>query len=120
MPISIFSHKTSPLESLVKYLKENYNLKLSQIALLLNRDHRTIWTTYDSAVKKRKEPFSKKKRDYFIDIEKFSNRRISILEIVCNFLSELGFSTTQISSLLNKHRNTIWSALSRYKNKQIG
>ncbi len=117
IPITIFSHKTSPLESLVKYLKENYNLKLSQIALLLNRDHRTIWITYDSAYKKIKEPFSKKKRDYFIDIEKFSNRRISVLEIVCNHLTELGFSITQISSLLNKHRNTIWSVLSRYKKK---
>ena len=92
---------------------------MSQIALLLNRDHRTIWVTYDSAVKKIKEPFSKKKHDYFIDIEKVSNRKYSILELVCNHLLELGFSTTQISSLLNKHRNTIWSALSRHKNKLI-
>ncbi len=95
-------------------------LKISQIALLLNRDHRTIWTTYHSAIKKIKEPFPKKRRDYFIDVNEFSNRNYSILEIVCTHLLELGFSITKISKLLNKHRNTVWSALFRYKNKETG
>lgn len=53
VPISIFSNrKLSILESLVSYLKKTQNLKLSQIASLLNRDQRTIWTSYSRARKK--------------------------------------------------------------------
>ena len=53
IPISIFSNrKLSILESLVSYLKDTQNLKFSQIAVLLNRDQRTIWTSYSRARKK--------------------------------------------------------------------
>lgn len=53
VPISIFSNrKLSILESLVSHLKEVQNLKLSQIASLLDRDPRTIWTLYSRARKK--------------------------------------------------------------------
>ena len=41
------------LEVLVEYLKENHNLNYHEIAILLNRDDRTIWTVYQRALKKR-------------------------------------------------------------------
>ena len=46
--------KFSILESVVKHLVEDHNLKFSQIADLMNRDDRTIWTVY-SRVKKKVE-----------------------------------------------------------------
>ncbi len=47
IPLSIFKdRKFSVLESLVKYLKEEFQLKYSEIGLLLNLDQRTIWTVY--------------------------------------------------------------------------
>jgi len=50
IPISIFSNRRlSILESLVIYLKETQNLKFSQIAVLVERDDRTIWTVYKRA-----------------------------------------------------------------------
>ncbi len=53
IPISIFSvSKLSILESLVSYLKEVQNLKFYQIAGLLDRDQRTIWTVYSRARRK--------------------------------------------------------------------
>jgi len=53
IPISIFSsRRLSILESLVSYLKETQNFKLSKIASLLDRDPRTIWTLYARARKK--------------------------------------------------------------------
>ena len=53
IPISIFSNdKLSTLETVVKYLKENVALKLVDIATLLNRDQRAIWTTYNNSKKK--------------------------------------------------------------------
>lgn len=53
--ISIFSNrKFSILESLVKFLKEEHNMTYHEIAVLLNRNDRTIWTVY-SRVKKKAE-----------------------------------------------------------------
>jgi len=92
-------------------------LKFSEIAQLLNRDDRTIWLTYSNAIKKIKEPFEQKEKEIFIDVFAFSQRKFSVLEIVCNHLISLGFSISKIAILLNKHRNTIWSVCSRFKKK---
>jgi len=43
----------SVLEAIVEYLKSNENLSFHEIALLINRDDRTIWTVYDRVKKKR-------------------------------------------------------------------
>ena len=53
LPISIFNDKLSILEAAVSYLKDHYHLKFSQIAKIVNKDDRTIWTTYKRAVNKR-------------------------------------------------------------------
>lgn len=50
IPLNIFSNNLSPLESLVFYLKQTHSLH--KIAVILNRDDRTIWTTYDRAKRK--------------------------------------------------------------------
>ena len=52
VPISIFLDKLSALESVVLYLKEEFSLNYHEIALLLKRDDRTIWTVYQRARKK--------------------------------------------------------------------
>lgn len=53
VPLEIFSNERfSPLEAVVAYLKEEKNLSFHEIALLLSRDDRTIWTTYMRAKKK--------------------------------------------------------------------
>ena len=56
VPIKIFSNqKLSALESIVVYLKEKFSLNYSQVAVLLNRDKRTVWTVYQRAKKKNAE-----------------------------------------------------------------
>ena len=53
IPISIFDdRRLGVLESLVLYLKTNQSLKNSEIARILNRDSRTIWTVYSRVKKK--------------------------------------------------------------------
>ena len=55
IPISVFSdRKYSNLECVVSFVKDQYNLKFSEIGSLLHRDQRTVWTVYDRARKKRK------------------------------------------------------------------
>jgi len=56
IPVSIFTdRKLGLLESLTKYLKENIEMTNHQIACALNRDNRTIWTSYSRAKKKSNE-----------------------------------------------------------------
>ncbi len=56
IPVSIFSIiDLSALESVVVYLKEDLNLTYHEIALLLKRDDRTIWTVYNRRARKKNE-----------------------------------------------------------------
>ena len=51
--VSIFDdRRLGVLESLVFYLRDTLSLKNSEIAKLLNRDDRTIWTVYNRVNKK--------------------------------------------------------------------
>jgi DNA-directed RNA polymerase specialized sigma24 family protein len=52
VPVSIFKDaKLSALESLVFYLKNTYSLSYHEIAVLIQRDDRTVWTVYQRALK---------------------------------------------------------------------
>jgi len=51
-PHQLTDRSISVLESIVAYLKENYNLSYHQIAILVNRNDRTIWTVYSRYKKK--------------------------------------------------------------------
>ncbi len=54
IPVSILKNrKLSVLENVVSYLKENYGFNYHKIAVMLNRDDRTIWTVYHRAKKKK-------------------------------------------------------------------
>ncbi len=54
IPASILRNaKFTVLENIVVHLKNTYHLTYHQIAVLLNRDDRTIWTTFNNARKKR-------------------------------------------------------------------
>ena len=53
LPLSVIADKKlSVLETIVYYLKKTYSLSYHDIALLLRRDDRTIWTVYQRALKK--------------------------------------------------------------------
>lgn len=54
IPVSILQdRKLSVLENIVSYLKDNFSLAYHKIAVLLNRNDRTIWTVYQRAKKKK-------------------------------------------------------------------
>jgi predicted DNA-binding protein (UPF0251 family) len=55
IPVSILKDRNiSVLENIAAYLKDNFGLTYHKIAVLLNRDDRTIWTVYQRARKKKK------------------------------------------------------------------
>ena len=55
IPVSILQDRNlSVLENIASYLKDTFGLTYHKIAVLLNRDDRTIWTVYQRAKKKKK------------------------------------------------------------------
>lgn len=53
IPVSILKNrKFSVLETITSYLKDSLNLKFSQIAILLKRNTKTVWTVYKRRKKK--------------------------------------------------------------------
>jgi len=56
IPTAIFQDRElSVLEAIAEYLREKKGMRYSEIAKLLNRDDRTIWTAYNRAKEKRKK-----------------------------------------------------------------
>ncbi|MFC1685912.1 NosD domain-containing protein [Nanoarchaeota archaeon] len=117
VPISLFNVKVmGPAESLVKHLKENEGLKSSEIAELMNRDDRTIWSTYKNAVSK-KEKIVIKKKDVFVPLNIFSNRKLSILESLVKYLIDGGMGNLEIANLIGKDQRNIGTLKVRLKKK---
>ena len=117
IPLSVFSSKLGPLQALVKYLKEELNLRYNKIASLLNRDNKVIWVSYKEAKKKLAERFKLKDEPYFIPVSVFGNIKLSILENLVCYMKEKGISHTKISKLLNRKTSTVFTAYSRAKKK---
>ena len=54
IPVSILKDRNlSVLENVVSYIKDTFGLTYHKIAVLLNRNDRTIWTVYQRAKKKK-------------------------------------------------------------------
>lgn len=118
IPVKIFDNKfLSCLEAIVKYLKENLKLRFVKIALLLNRNSRTIWTTYQKVKKKMPMPFSSLFSKINIPISNFSDRNFSTLESLVGYLKNLNLTNHEIAIMLQRDDRTIWTIYDRVKKK---
>ena len=116
-PISIFNSSLGALESIVKYLKEDKNLSNKNISLLLNRDQRTIWATYNKAKNKHTQKLDTSSK-LKIPLSIFTSRKLSILESLVLYLkTELSLPLHEIAESLCRDDSTIWTVFSRAKKK---
>lgn len=115
VPISIFKNDLSPLEAVVQYLKEvGYSFK--EISVIVKRSNKTIWTTYNNAIKK--EVTLNTDSEIVVPLAIIANRNLSTLENVCLYLKEeFSFSLSKISRLLDRNKNTIWTTYKRTQEK---
>lgn len=122
IPVSIFeTENLSALEAICKYLKEELELSYAKIALLLNRNSRTIWTTYNNATKKLKEKLHAKESRFFIPVSTFTDRKFSVLEsIVCYLKDNFNLRYSQIAALLNRNERNIWAVYNKAVKKKNG
>lgn len=119
IPVSVFETESlSALEAICKYLKEELEITYSKIALLLNRNSRTIWTTYNNAARKSKEKLFVKESKFFIPVSIFTDRKLSVLEAIVSHLKDsFNLRYSEIAALLNRDERNIWAAYKKAKKK---
>jgi len=111
--LSIFNETLGPLESIVKYLKDNLKLNYDEISKLLFRSKSALTITYKDSVKKHKAKLDSKS-NYFIPVSVFSNLKLSVLEAVVKHLKESqNLTYHNIAVLLKRDDRTIWTVYNR-------
>jgi DNA-directed RNA polymerase specialized sigma24 family protein len=124
VPSSIFlDRELAPLESMTEYLKEEQGLSYHEIAVLLERDDRTIWTCYSRAKKKRQQKPKMAitaKGAVEIPLEIFKDRKFAPLERMAAHLKDTAMlSFHEIAVLLNRDDRTIWTCYHRARKKLV-
>ena len=109
IPLSLFAdRRLGILEVVVKYLRENHGMTYKQIARLLERNSRAVWSSYQFAVKKHPDEMLPLEGES-IPCSVFCDRSMGPLEALTVYLREgLGWNYARISSSLNRDYPTIW------------
>lgn len=119
IPSYAFVHELGMLESIVKYLHEELGYRYSKIALLLHRDPRTIWTTYQRAAKKFPGRFPVRRSEFSIPLSIYDNRRLGVLEATVRYMKdELLYRFQKIARSLGRDARTIWTSYHNAKVKE--
>lgn len=116
LPISIFSSSLSGLQAIVRYLHEEKQLTLTEIATLLNRSPKTIWTSYNQT---KNQPFIFSENSLHIDVSKFATRTLSVLETIVMHLTQLGYTNVDVARELNIDPRTTWTIKKRAEKKEV-
>jgi len=123
VPVTVlFDREVSCFEAIIEYLKEERNLSYRQIAMLTNRNDRTIWTVYNRAKKKRQgaaRVYELKKRMLRVPASIFTDRNVSVLETISEYLKDQRNMTyAEIAKVTNRDDRTIWTVYNRAKSKR--
>jgi hypothetical protein len=94
-------------------MKEELGMQYCEIARTLDRDQRTVWATYDKAVKKAPGKLLPGNGGV-IPIEIFKDRNQGVLEILCKYAHEdLKMNHSQIARAIGRDPRTIWTVNNR-------
>ena len=114
VPVSVFNDVVSPLEAIVKYLKEVKGLRLVEIARLTGRDQRAIGVTYRAAVKKMPEQYGVVKSAYAIPAEVLSDKTLTVSEHVVKTLKDnYNLTYSEVATLIKRDDRTVWTLYHR-------
>ena len=119
IPSFIFRDKLiGILEAVAKYLKENLDMTYHEIAVLLNRDDRVIWVSYNKAIKKKKEKFAIAEPNYWLPVSIFRDTSLGPLEAISKYMTDNAkFKFSKTAKLLNRDNQSIWACYNRAKSK---
>jgi len=118
IPVEIFSTEIGCLEALCKYLKENKNMSYHEIAEVLARDDRTIWTAYKKACEKRPAQFAASGEGLSVPLKIFKDRTKTVLESLVVHLKDVrGMRHTDIAKLIKRDQRNIGTSYARVKKR---
>jgi len=117
IPVTAFSNKLGSLEVVVRYLKDYKKKTYHEIAVLLNRDDRTIWSSYNNSLKKQEGKLNVKEAEVNLPVSIFKDRRYSVLESIVVFLKNKEISFNKVAGLLSRNYQTIYTTYRRVKIK---
>jgi len=115
IPVSVFSNDyLSALEAIVKYLHENKDMRLSEIAKMISRDQRAVGVTYKFARKKMKVILKAPVSKYSLPVSTIAGRKLSVLEsIVYNLRETYSLSYHEIALIMRRDDRTVWTVYYR-------
>lgn len=115
IPVSVFSNDyLSALEAIVKYLHENKELRLSEIARIISRDQRAVGVTYRFASKKMKVILKAPVSKYSLPASTIAGRKLSVLESIVYYLRETySLSYHEIALIIRRDDRTVWTVYYR-------
>ena len=118
IPATIFNDKLSPLETVVKFLKENNNKKLAEIARILKKDVSSVWLAYKHSQQKHPKKITFAHTPYTIPISVLHSSSLSLLETITEHLRDkYGLSYHDLGKLLSRNERTVWTTYRRAKQK---
>jgi len=118
IPPTIFSRKLSPLESVVKYLREALDMDFKEISSRLSRSQQALKRAYNNAVDKQPSVFKPTEHRRMIPLSELK-ANLSILEAVVTYLADTQrLRYADIARLLQRDPRTVWTAHSRAQEKQ--
>jgi hypothetical protein len=118
VPLTIYSEELTPLESTVKYLRENREMKFSEMGPMLGRDQKAVAITYRAAARKIKTVFRESETGVFVPASIFNSRSLSAFEALVVHLRKT-HSIMEISKVLGKDYRTVWTIYSRATAKRV-
>jgi len=118
VPMEIYTDRPlGVLEATVKFLRVERGMSFNQIAKLLNRDNRTIWSSYHNAIGKSRKRFSPKTK-IPVPLDIFSDRKLGLLEALCVYLKDQKNMTYHdIGTALKRNERTIWTSYKHARRK---
>lgn len=116
IPLSVFSAPLSGLELVVRYLKDNEQRTVKEIASLLNRRPTTIYTTYAKSTKKYPQALDVSDRSIVIPSHIIASRKLAVLESIVVYLKE-HLSLSEIARLLHRSPSTVNTVYRRAQRK---
>ena len=119
LPISIFNDKLSPFETVVKFFRENKEIKFREISGLLNKDVSACWLAHQNAKRKSPKKLIYSSSKYDIPIKELHSDKLSLLELISAYLKDqFKLSFHDIGEMLHRNERTIWTAYNRALKKK--
>jgi hypothetical protein len=120
IPSCIFLNgKLGVMESVVKYLREEFRITYHQAAILLKRDDRVVWATYSNAIKKHREKLLFKEPSIWLPLSLFIDPSKGPLESIVVYLRDsVSLSSKQIGELLGRDNRVISTVYNKNKKQR--